>query len=71
MRTFGVQNHRGRFIGKLQLQIFQTTLLKGVDIITFFKEIKNADKNDKCRWQQVIRLSLLQQINIKQRLIIA
>ena len=36
-----------------------------------FKEIKNADKNDKCRWQQVIRLSLLQQINIKQRLIIA
>ena len=67
MRTFGVQNHGGRFIGKLQLQILQTTFFKGIDIITFFKEIKNTDKNDKGRWQQVS----LQQINIKQRLIIA
>ena len=71
MRTLSIQQHSGCFIRKLQLQILQTTFFKGVDIITFFKEIKNADKNDKGRWQQVIRLSLLQQINIKQRLIIA
>ena len=35
------------------------------------KEIKNADEDDVGWWQQVIRLSGLQQINIKQRLIIA
>ena len=70
MRTLSIQNHGGCFIGKLQLQILQAALFKSIDIITLFKEIKNADKNDKGRWQQVIRLSLLQQINIKQRLII-
>ena len=70
MRTLCVQNHGGCFIGKLQLPILQTTLFKGINVIILFKEIKNADKNNKCRRQQVIRLSLLQQINIKQRLII-
>ena len=71
MRTLSVQKHRSCFIRKLKLQSLQTALFKGVDIITLFKEIKNADEDDKSWRQQVIRLARLQQIKIKQRLIIA
>ena len=46
MRTISVQKHRGCLIRKLQLQILQTTLFKGVDIVTLFKEIKNTDEDD-------------------------
>ncbi len=46
MRTLSVQKHRSCFIRKLQLQVFQTALFKGVDIVTLFKEIKNTDEDD-------------------------
>ena len=71
MRTLGIQNHNSCFIGKLQLQILQTTLFKGINIIFFGKRIKDTDKNDIGWRQQIIFLVLLQQVNIHQCLIVA
>ena len=71
MRTLGIQNHSSCFIWKLQLQILQTTLFKGINIISLGKKIKNTDKNDIGWRQQIIFLILLQQVNIHQCLIVA
>ena len=69
--TLSVQNHGSCFIRKLQVQILQTMLFKGINIIAFSKKIKDTNKYDIGWRQQVIILALLQQVDIHQRLIIA